>query len=112
MELRIEGLETLIKRVVKETVAELSASSDIAATPAPSSIGPVPRDDDLLTTAEAAHEVGLKKSTLDRKRVDGSGPPYRKISPRCIRYRRLELRAWVEARAARNTGEAALGDGT
>lgn len=39
----------------------------------------------FLTTGEAAEYLGLKKNTLDRWRVYGRGPKYRRMG-RAVRY--------------------------
>lgn len=59
-----------------------------------------PRSEDAewLTTAEAAHYLGLATQTLYRKRSEGSGPPFRRPSPGLVRYLRAELDAWMGAR--------------
>jgi excisionase family DNA binding protein len=50
-----------------------------------------------LTTAQAAEYCNIKVKTLERHRQNGTGPPYIKVGPRIIRYRREDLDAWMEA---------------
>lgn len=52
----------------------------------------------FLTTAQAAHYVGLSPRTLERMRGTGRGPRFRKHG-RYVRYHIADLDAWSEARA-------------
>jgi predicted DNA-binding transcriptional regulator AlpA len=47
-----------------------------------------------LNTAQAAEWLGLEESTLRDWRSDRKGPPYIKISARCIRYAMEDLVKW------------------
>jgi hypothetical protein len=47
----------------------------------------------FLNTAQAAHYVSLSKYTLERKRVTGGGPPFRKHG-RHVFYHIDDLEAW------------------
>ena len=49
--------------------------------------------DDLVTVAEAAQILKLKRTTLDHYRCQGRGPIYRKHGGRVF-YKRRSLRAW------------------
>ena len=51
----------------------------------------------------AAAFLDLQARTLQTYRQRGSGPRYVAISPRCVRYRRVDLRAWAEARLRTST---------
>jgi predicted DNA-binding transcriptional regulator AlpA len=57
---------------------------------------------ELLTTIEAAQYVRLAKPTLVCFRVKGSGPPYCKLGG-AVRYRRVDLDAWLESRLQSST---------
>ena len=57
-------------------------------------------DDPLLTAAEAAAERGQALSTFWRDVRAGRVPQAYRVSPRCPRWRRSELRAALEARRA------------
>jgi len=52
---------------------------------------------ELLTTEQAAVELGLSKATLEHWRMVRKGPRFAKIGPRCIRYRRTDLDEWIES---------------
>jgi excisionase family DNA binding protein len=60
---------------------------------------------DMLDRQPAADYLGLSVPTLDRKRVNGDGPPYVKIGSR-VRYRRADLDAWLSQRIVTSTSEA------
>ena len=50
----------------------------------------------------ASDFVDLTPRTLQALRQRGGGPYYVRVSSRCIRYRRIDLRAWAE-RLLRNS---------
>lgn len=60
---------------------------------------------DMLDRQPTADYLGLSVPTLDRKRVNGDGPPYVKIGSR-VRYRRADLDAWLTKRIVTSTSEA------
>jgi len=62
----------------------------------------------LLDTATAAAMLGLSPRTLEAMRARGGGPPYVRVSARCIRYRVADLEAWASAHVRRSTAD----DGT
>ncbi|MBL8146432.1 MAG: helix-turn-helix domain-containing protein [Anaerolineae bacterium] len=52
----------------------------------------------LLTTAQAATYLALSPKTLERFRLDGTGPVYLKAGPgkrARVRYRLADLDAWL-----------------
>ena len=53
--------------------------------------------DRLITEQEAAAFLGLSVRFMQNRRVRGGGPPYVRISGRCIRYRRRDLTTWADA---------------
>lgn len=59
----------------------------------------------FLTTQEAAEYLGLKPSTLEKWRVVGGGPEFRKLGGRSVRYHRDDLDAWAAANKRRNTSQ-------
>lgn len=58
----------------------------------------------FLTTKEAAAWLGLTRNTLEKWRVQGGGPPYRKHG-RYVRYHLEDLVAWSEASKRRSTSD-------
>jgi excisionase family DNA binding protein len=47
--------------------------------------------------SEAAKYLGISRSWLDKKRLDGNGPPYLKLGRRVI-YERSDLDAWATSK--------------
>ncbi|WP_297188542.1 helix-turn-helix domain-containing protein [uncultured Porticoccus sp.] len=50
----------------------------------------------LLTVKESADHLGLTRNTLDKYRVNGTGPKYQKVGSRSIRYTQEALDAWSD----------------
>jgi predicted DNA-binding transcriptional regulator AlpA len=59
----------------------------------------------LVSERQAADFLGVTVRALQKWRVTGTGPTYVRISSRCIRYRRRDLHAWIEARVRSSTTE-------
>ena len=59
----------------------------------------------FLNTAQAAHYVGLSGRTLEKMRVTGSGPKYRKHG-RYVRDHIDDLDAWSDSRSKGSTSDA------
>jgi excisionase family DNA binding protein len=59
----------------------------------------------LLTVEEAATRLKISKHTLNRWRVTGEGPPFKKYGPRLVRYTERELDAWGAKRTHGSTCE-------
>jgi predicted DNA-binding transcriptional regulator AlpA len=53
---------------------------------------------DLLTTEQVAAWLGVSMQWLEIGRHHGYGPPYVRISPRMIRYRRGDVLTWLAGR--------------
>ena len=60
----------------------------------------------ILTPPEAARYIGLAVATLAKARCWGGGPFFIKLGRR-VGYRRQDLDAWLSARRAQNTSDAA-----
>ncbi|MBU2580260.1 MAG: helix-turn-helix domain-containing protein [Alphaproteobacteria bacterium] len=61
-----------------------------------------------LTTPEAAHYVRLSERTLERLRLDGTGPRYKKAGPgkrARVLYDRDDLIAWLDGSSFASTSE-------
>jgi excisionase family DNA binding protein len=58
----------------------------------------------FLSTAQAAFYVGLSRRTLEKMRVVGGGPAYRKHG-RYVRYHINDLDAWSMGRAKKSTSD-------
>lgn len=64
-------------------------------------------DDELLTTEQLAAEWNVPASRLHKGRLTGDSPPFLKLG-HLVRYRRGDVRAWVEAQP-RATSTSAIG---
>jgi predicted DNA-binding transcriptional regulator AlpA len=62
-------------------------------------------DDELLSTPQVAVLLGVSPEWLEIGRGKGWGPPYLRLSPRRLRYSRGAVRAWLQERAYRHTGQ-------
>jgi excisionase family DNA binding protein len=58
----------------------------------------------LLSQRQAAEYLCLSERTLERWRVQGSGPRFVRCG-RCVRYREADLEAWIAARVVASTSE-------
>ena len=57
-----------------------------------------------MSTREAAAFLGLSPRTLDRYRVSGGGPVFRKFGS-SVRYARADLESWASARRRSSTSD-------
>jgi hypothetical protein len=78
------------RRTLENDVMEKSGSSAV---------------DRYLTNAEAAAVLKLSPRTLEKLRVNGGGPRFRKFGSRVI-YAREDLDAWANARICESTSDA------
>ncbi len=62
--------------------------------------------DDLLSTTDLAEWLGVSNQFLEIGRCRNYGPVWVLLSPRCVRYRRSDVIAWLDARTRAHTGEA------
>ncbi len=61
---------------------------------------------ELIDEATAAEFLDLKPRTLqDWRQRSSTGPPFVRISNRCVKYRRIDLRAWSEVRLRKSTSD-------
>ena len=63
----------------------------------------------LLTEADAAKLLRFTPRFLQARRVRGDGPNFIWISSRAIRYRRIDILAWIEARVRTSTSDTGTG---
>jgi len=54
--------------------------------------------DDLLTTPEVAKWLGVSRQWVEIGRGKGRGPPFVRLAPTRVRYKRSAVLAWLEAR--------------
>jgi len=60
-----------------------------------------------LRTPAAANYLGIGQSTLERKRVEGTGPKFRRLGARIVAYAIDDLDAWAGEQVHISTSEAA-----
>jgi predicted DNA-binding transcriptional regulator AlpA len=60
-------------------------------------------DDELLNTVETAAWLGCSTQWLTIGRHRGYGPPFEKLAPKMVRYRRSVVRAWLDSRTRTST---------
>jgi hypothetical protein len=63
----------------------------------------------LIDTRAAAAFLSMSPRRLEGLRYHGGSPRWHQISPRCVRYRRADLRDWAEARSSHNTSQRTQG---
>lgn len=59
----------------------------------------------LIEEDEAARFQGLQPRTMQKHRYMGTGPRFIRISPTCVRYRRIDLKKWADERLRQSTAE-------
>ena len=59
----------------------------------------------FLNRAEAAAFLGLRPQTLANLSWRNEGPPFIRISERCVRYDLIQLLLWLKAREIRPAGQ-------
>lgn len=101
--------------VVADTLPPNEPSGDLAVTSpngattlTPDSTGPPDTNDywfGLITEQEAAAFMRMTTRWFQAKRQHGGGPIFCRISQRCIRYRRIDLKAYSEARLRMSTSD-------
>ena len=61
--------------------------------------------DHCMRTPAAARYLGIAESTLNKMRLTGYGPPFVKVGPRAVAYRKPDLDTWLSARVRRSTSD-------
>ncbi len=59
----------------------------------------------LIDESESADFLDLTPRSMQAMRQRGGGPRFIRISARCIRYRRIDLKAWADARMRSSTSD-------
>lgn len=62
-------------------------------------------DDDLLTTVQVANWFCVSPQWLEIGRMNGYGPPFVRVAPQVVRYRRGTMKEWLRERSHASTGE-------
>lgn len=58
-----------------------------------------------LRTADAAKYLGIGQSTLERKRIEGTGPKFRVLGSRIVSYAIADLDAWASEQVLTSTSQ-------
>jgi excisionase family DNA binding protein len=61
-----------------------------------------------LSTAQVADYLNISKSWLEKLRVSGFGPPFYKVGPRRVLYKREDLDQWIGECRVNSTSEQAV----
>ena len=61
-------------------------------------------DNDLLSTSEVAEWFGTSEQWLELGRCKDYGPPFIKLGPKRVRYRRCDVVAWLLSRTRAPAG--------
>lgn len=73
--------------------------------------GPSPENCDgdfwyaLIPDTEAAPFLDLKPRGLEAMRSRGGGPKFVRVSSRCVRYRRIDLKEWADGLLRASTAD-------
>ncbi|MFL0797051.1 MAG: helix-turn-helix domain-containing protein [Cellvibrionaceae bacterium] len=59
----------------------------------------------LLTTKQAANQLGVSAAFLERDRWAGAKVPFVRVGTRSIRYRQEDLDAFIASRVSSSTSE-------
>ena len=59
----------------------------------------------ILRTPEAATYLGLAVSTMEKKRLDGTGPTYVRLGGRAVGYDKADLDAWLDSQRRGSTSD-------
>ena len=59
----------------------------------------------LINEKLAGQFLGLSQRTMQSLRQRGGGPSFCRLSARCVKYRRIDLRDWSEARLRSSTSD-------
>jgi hypothetical protein len=64
----------------------------------------------LIDEKEAGKFLGLTHRSMQKYRQTGDGARYIMISKRCLRYRRIDLKTWADARMRSSTSDHGAGE--
>ena len=57
-----------------------------------------------MNTGDCSEYLGVSSKTLERMRVEGNGPPFKKIGHR-VMYGECDIQKWVDGNTFRSTSE-------
>ena len=62
-------------------------------------------DDELLTSQQLANWLGTSRQWVELGRAKGYGPPFVKLAPCVVRYKRSAIVEWLSKREHKSTAE-------
>ena len=87
------------------TEASPTTSPGIGHNGPPSEIDDLTFWHELLPETEAADFLNVTPRFLQHRRQCGGGPPFVRISARCIKYTRFRCKTWYDARMRSSTSD-------
>ncbi len=60
---------------------------------------------ELIPETEAADFLDLTPRSMQAMRQRGDGPPFFRLSARCVKYTRYRLKRWYDARVRKSTSD-------
>ncbi len=87
------------------TKASLTVSTGIGHNNPPSEIGDPNFWHELIAETDAADFLDLTPRSLQVMRQRGDGPPFFRLSARCVKYTRLSCKAWYDSRVRSSTSD-------
>ncbi len=60
---------------------------------------------ELISETEAADFLDLTTRSMQSMRQRGDGPPFFRLSARCVKYTRFRLKGWYDARLRSSTSD-------
>ena len=88
------------------TTEQFAADADSVVVAGPANVAPVDGGDywhRLIDEKVAADFLGVTSRTMQLMRQRGGGSRFVRLSSRCIRYRRVDLRTWADQRLRTST---------
>ena len=62
-------------------------------------------NDEMLDTKAVAAWLGIAPITIAKGRCTGLGPPYVRLTPKAIRYRKSDVEKWLNEQTFSNTAQ-------
>ena len=87
------------------TEASLTVSPGIGHYNPPSEIDDLTFWHELISETEAADFVDLTPRSMQSMRQRGDGPPFFRLSARCVKYTRFRLKCWYDSRLRSSTSD-------
>ena len=72
---------------------------------APNLVGDLGYWNALINETEAADFLDLTRRSMQSMRQRGDGPPFFRLSARCVKYTRFRLKCWYDSRLRSSTSD-------